>query len=278
MSKNKAVYLSALAIGFAALQATFGAGIARSDGDGVQQPQLILVKTTGYVPTPMTRQARIGAHLFEALNCQACHSIHNVGGTLGPMLDGIGARHSEEYLKAKFSDSKEARDTLATLTHRNPDDTFLHVRISPASANAIVAFLRALPEPKGGFVVEGHSHLAADIPPVNEHYRAQPVSRESIIGQKLFNDSGCMACHSVGGEGGWLGPVMDGVGGRRDRDYLVAHITNPREHSLKVNKSKYNVMSQMTQIKLAPDQIERIADYLQTLPNDSFSPSADVLP
>ena len=38
----------------------------------------------------------------------------------------------------------------------------------------------------------------------------------------------CIACHSLGGVGGAVGPALDGVGDRFDRGYLMRWITDPQ--------------------------------------------------
>ena len=39
----------------------------------------------------------------------------------------------------------------------------------------------------------------------------------------------CIACHSLEGQGGVVGPALDGVGDRRPYDNLVAWITDPQQ-------------------------------------------------
>ena len=51
-----------------------------------------------------------------------------------------------------------------------------------------------------------------------------------MAGEKIFRThlvAGCIRCHKVGGEGGIVGPVLDGVATRKDRDYLYRALTNP---------------------------------------------------
>jgi cytochrome c2 len=236
------------------------------------QPRLVHVKTTGYKPLPVSAQSKNGQQTFADLNCAACHSIHNVGGTLGPVLDGIGARRNADYLQAKFTDSDIAKKRFAELTQPNDDSIFSHVRISKQSADSIVAFLLTLPEPAGGFIVEGHSHLPAEEPVVNKAFLPAARTASSQQGAKLYGDLGCMACHSIGNNGGWLGPQMDGIGGRRSRDYIVGHITNPKARTARASKSDVEVISQMPRLNINPEQIQKIADFLETLPNQAIQP------
>jgi nitric oxide reductase subunit C len=38
----------------------------------------------------------------------------------------------------------------------------------------------------------------------------------------------CTACHALGGVGGAIGPALDGVGDRFDREYLMRWISDPQ--------------------------------------------------
>jgi mono/diheme cytochrome c family protein len=46
-------------------------------------------------------------------------------------------------------------------------------------------------------------------------------------GRRLFENNGCLACHALKGEGGLVGPALDGVGLRRDIDWFIRHFKNP---------------------------------------------------
>jgi len=49
-------------------------------------------------------------------------------------------------------------------------------------------------------------------------------------GERLFREhpaAQCMRCHSYRGTGGQAGPSLDGIGKRRDRDYLLRALTEP---------------------------------------------------
>ncbi len=50
-------------------------------------------------------------------------------------------------------------------------------------------------------------------------------------GNQLFKDLGCVGCHTIGGEGGNIGPELVGVGSRRNAQWLYDHFENPQEIS-----------------------------------------------
>lgn len=237
-----------------------------SDADA-SAPQLIRIPSTGYKAAPPSELSQKGQQLFADLNCAACHSIHNVGGTLGPILDGVGGKRSTDYMKAKLTDSEAARKQYSELTRTDSETQFPHVRLSKEFADPIVAYLLTVPEPADGYIVEGHGKLPADHPPVNPAFKPAPKTASSEAGAKVYSDFGCVACHSISNRGGWLGPNMDGIGGRRSREYIVAHIANPNSRSAGASASSDAVISKMPRFKATDDQIQKIADFLETLPN-----------
>src|SRR4029434_3353332 len=49
-------------------------------------------------------------------------------------------------------------------------------------------------------------------------------------GEDLFFNSptaACAACHTVGGKGGAIGPILDGLAVRSDKDYIVQSLVEP---------------------------------------------------
>ncbi len=65
---------------------------------------------------------------------------------------------------------------------------------------------------------------------VGEH--ALQTSAEAVsAGRALVTRLRCMNCHRVEGEGGKVGPALDGVGKRRSAEWIAAQITRPTEHN-----------------------------------------------
>jgi len=54
------------------------------------------------------------------------------------------------------------------------------------------------------------------------------LSQEEQAGMRLYTDSGCVQCHSVGGIGGNVGPDLTNVRSGRDVSWLVNHIHSPQ--------------------------------------------------
>jgi quinoprotein glucose dehydrogenase len=65
-------------------------------------------------------------------------------------------------------------------------------------------------------------HLAA--------YRESLEGGDAASGEKIFRlraDVSCVRCHTAEGKGGSVGPVLDGVGQRQTRQYILESIVDP---------------------------------------------------
>ena len=73
-------------------------------------------------------------------------------------------------------------------------------------------------------------------------------------GQTLVNDFGCMGCHVIGGEGGNLGPALDGVVDKTGRDFVRRKIARPTFD---------NAASTMPEFPFSANDIESVLLYLE---------------
>ncbi len=247
------------------------------DADAEPRPQLIFVKPKGYEPKPVTKESAEGESRFLSLNCVACHSIHGIGGRLGPILDGIGQQRSAEYLTARLASSDAQRSRFVELTGKRSPLSDVHIRLAEDTTKKIVAFLLTLPEPPGGFVIAPHVvRLPAENHPPNPNFRPAKTSESSQEGKMLFEKFGCQACHSVANIGGWFGPRLDGVGGLYSRSYIVDHITDAQVHAAKNELTMDEKITGMQKLDATAEEIRKIADYLETLPSGNLPPHRPV--
>ena len=227
-----------------------------------------MIPTTGYKPGAMTREAEQGRRLFEDLNCAACHTIHNVGGDSAPTLDGVGGRRNESFLVAHLSNAAQAVENYKAIRGADFANALPHSRYSPESARLLVAYLDTLPEPAGGFVLMPHTPRLPAEPQgaINKDFHPSPKNARSVEGELSYNKFGCVACHAIGDIGGWFGPRLDGVGARRDREYINAHITDAQAHARRTAGGSEEGLSKMPRFTISADEARKITDYLMTLP------------
>ena len=81
-------------------------------------------------------------------------------------------------------------------------------------------------------------------------------ARAVFQGRTLVQQRGCIGCHVVEGQGGTMGPPLDGVSDRRSEAFVLQQLRNPQ-----VN----DPASLMPNLRLDPAVIESIWVYLQTL-------------
>lgn len=192
---------------------------------------------TGEVTTDELVEA--GERLYEGPGgCVACHGL----GTRAPNLlaaEGgagpIGARCDErvpglgckEYLHASMIDP--GAYIVEGYQNIMPD---MRRTLSDAQIWSIVAFLQS----QGGEVTVEASDIELGEPPAP----TTPASAEgagtsaaagdgggSLDPVAIFTQHACQACHQLGGEGGAIGPPLDGLGARRDADHIRRSILEP---------------------------------------------------
>jgi len=142
-----------------------------------------------------------GAQLFETVGCRGCHKLDGVGGNIGPELDRVGARRSPDWLRQHFL-------APAAVT---PGSGMPPQKFAEADIEAIVLFML--------------SQTGASLP---GFYASMKVIPSASEGQRLFQQKGCIGCHSVGGQGGKVGPALDDVGLRRSPEWMMQHFRDPQ--------------------------------------------------
>jgi mono/diheme cytochrome c family protein len=142
-----------------------------------------------------------GQQLFEESGCRGCHKLGGSGGVLGPELDKVGARRSPEWLKKHF-----LAPATVTAGSAMPPQKFAETDLE-----AITLFMLS----QTGETAPGY-------------YASMKVIPSSAQGQRLFQQKGCIGCHSIAGKGGAIGPALDDVGLRRSPEWMVQHFRDPQ--------------------------------------------------
>ena len=85
--------------------------------------------------------------------------------------------------------------------------------------------------------------------------RPSPETSPIVGRPQIFNQL-CIACHALGGQGGAVGPALDGVGARRDPGYLQQWLLDP--HAMKAD-------ARMPKLPLTPGQVDELVAFLSHL-------------
>jgi nitric oxide reductase subunit C len=247
-----------------------------SIGKDVSTGRIIVIPPDKYSPLPQTSESRKGHKEFELNHCASCHSIDSKGGCLAPPLDGIGARRNKTFILARITDDNWARGEFAKL-YPHPE-LLEHPRFSTQKAKEIAAYLLTIPEPKHGYLVTGHSAVAngqtPDASPEAKSKKTkagddtQSTSQSIASGKALFDEHGCIACHSIGGLGGHLAPAFDGINQRHDRRYIADQMTAAEFMTRNYPDEYQGRGNVMPPSNLTDEQIQQITTFLMSLPKD----------
>ena len=95
-------------------------------------------------------------------------------------------------------------------------------------------------------------------PPYVAPTKPSPVSSaaDPAQGRALVQKLGCIGCHVVEGQGGTMGPPLDGVSDRRAEAFVLQQLRDPKAN---------DPSSLMPNLGLAPTEVEAIWTYLQSL-------------
>ena len=139
--------------------------------------------------------------LFERFRCLVCHRIGGRGGDVSRVpLDGAGTRMQRAWLAGFLKSPTTLRMSQA---ERMPV-----LGLTDPEAEALAAWISLT--------------LTSDAPAVD------PLpAGDAAKGRALYTARRCGECHTVSGEGGMQGPVLDGVGDRLRGEYLAALLVDP---------------------------------------------------
>lgn len=189
----------------------------------------------------ITPEVARGKALWEASNCMGCHTLFGEGAYYAPELTKVYERRGPDFIRAMLRDPEAMYPGQRRMKNYHFDDRQIE---------DLLAFLRwsgnvdlngfppkpmlmplAVPAPGAG----GGGEVAV-----------------SVDRPQIFNQL-CIACHALGGQGGTVGPALDGVGGRRDATYLKQWLTDP--HSVKAD-------ARMPRLPLEAGQIDELVAFL----------------
>jgi len=179
-----------------------------------------------------------GKEIFQGKGlCFTCHSLKKGEVILGPSLADIGARATAAEIRQSILDPN------AKVTPGFPRDVmpqnFSEI-LTREEIDSVVAFLASL---KG----------------TEEEMRARVEE-----GARLFRTrGGCIGCHSVNGEGGFVGPDLTGVGSIYSEEYLRESIVNP--NAVVVKGYPPGIMPLIYGKVLSEREINALVAYLKSL-------------
>jgi nitric oxide reductase subunit C len=192
----------------------------------------------------LTEQVRAGKKIWETNNCMGCHTLFGEGAYYAPELTKVYARRGPEWMKVFLKDPEAMFPG---------ERKMVNYHFTDREIEEVIAFLEWCGNVDlNGFPAEPPLRkklgVATSAAPATNGVATNPPP---AVFQSL-----CTACHSVGGQGGSVGPTLDSVYLRKTREEMVIWLTDP---------AKVKPGTAMPKLPLTPQQIENLADYLTGL-------------
>ena len=170
-----------------------------------------------------------GILCFRQESCSVCHNLAEGPPKVGPDLATVGQRKSATWMIAHFRNPPQLI----------PGSNMPPIQLADAQLNSLAAFLLKL---------TAQNAKALESAPA-----------AAVAGASLFQADGCAACHMVNGVGGRIGPPLNGLARRRDKDWVAKHFANPGAFSPGSTMPPYNFSAR---------EMERMLAYLFSLPDE----------
>jgi len=179
-----------------------------------------------------------GKDLWDSNNCMGCHTLFGEGAYYAPELTRVYERRGPAFIAAML------RDPEAMYPGKRK---MVNYHFSEQEISQLVAFF----EWTGKVDLNGFP-AKPDLMPM-----ALPAASGTAVANtsnrpQVFNQM-CVACHTLGGQGGVVGPTLDGIGGRRDLTFIRTWLHDPA--SMKAD-------SRMPKLPLTDGQIDELAAFL----------------
>jgi nitric oxide reductase subunit C len=158
----------------------------------------------------MTADVVRGKMIWDSENCMGCHTILGEGAYYAPELTRVVERRGEEWIRIFI------RDPEAMYPGKR---RMVQYHFSEEQISDVIAFLRWIGQiDTNGFPPE------PDLKPVAV---LASVTTAAMAPRPAYFDSVCVACHSLGGTGGGVGPALDGVANRINAADLDTWLADP---------------------------------------------------
>lgn len=174
------------------------------------------------------QEAFLTGPIVKKFQCVTCHTIANEGGTVGPILNQVGLRRSEDWIDTWLKDPNVVK----------PGTKMPKFPFTDEERKLAVDYLTNMKRD-----LRTEEILAGDKKPVDK-------------GRELFLDYDCLACHRIGDEGRFVGPDLTWVGIRKPEDWERIWLTSP---------PAFKPGTFMPDFHIPPEAVESLAAYLHSL-------------
>lgn len=196
----------------------------------------------------LSESAIRGKHLFDKKNCMGCHTILGEGAYYAPELTKVIERRGESFVKAILKDPEAMYPGQRKMVNYHfTDEEILD----------LTNFLKWI----GNMDLNGFPAKPdlLQTSPSNSKTNESMNENEIVAKKPAIFDQMCTACHMLNSKGGQVGPALDQVGSKFDREYILKWLKDPM--SVKAD-------SKMPKLPLSDQDITELAEFLSSLKGD----------
>ena len=161
----------------------------------------------------MTDAVKRGHELWTDNNCMGCHTILGEGAYYAPELTKVVDRRGAAWIKAFIKDPEAMYPGRRKMVKYDFNDDQL---------NDLIAFFTWI-----GKIDANGFPPKPDMVPGGNTGAAKVDAKAAHAGSPEVFGALCVACHSLGGAGGNVGPALDGVGSRYTAEKLETWLRDP---------------------------------------------------
>lgn len=166
--------------------------------------------------------------IIKKFQCVTCHTITDIGGTVGPVLNQVGLRRDEEWLRRWLTNPNLVK----------PGTKMPKFPFTPEEFDLAVKSLMSLKrELHSDEILAGNGTLVEK-------------------GEALFKDYDCQACHRIGEEGRFVGPDLTWVGTRKQEEWERLWLADP---------AAFKPDTFMPNLHIPEEGVQALAAYLHEL-------------
>jgi nitric oxide reductase subunit C len=199
----------------------------------------------------LTAEVVAGKKVWEKYNCIGCHTLIGEGAYYAPELKDIYSQKGPDFMRAFLKDPVKV--WYGSAEAARGQRKMPNLGLSDQEIAHLIAFFEWVDK------IDTHNW-----PPRPQQATAQAAAPTGMVaadpqvqqGEGIILAKACTACHKIKGVGGAIGPDLNGVTQRLDRETLRQRLQNPKA---------VNPESVMPNFGFTDAEIDALVAYLKTL-------------
>ena len=190
----------------------------------------------------LTDEVVLGKRVWHKHNCNDCHTILGIGGYYSPDVTKVYSTRGETWLKAFLKNPESPDPKRRKMPGQN---------LSDDEIKKLIAYFKWVD------AIDTNQWPPKPIPTAKA--TGVPLEETALLlkGKNVYNRNRCDLCHQIGGQGGVIGPDLSKVGTRRESQWLVTQIKEPKSHNTGTQMPAYPQLSE--------DEIQALVSFLTGL-------------